>query len=263
VRVDVVHPEEERAFWISMLRDPEQRGVGGARRRALEDFLDPPSPVDVLVDVLVDVIVVVVEVAGGPHRLIGEHDVRHECRGLVRVGQQVRHQLHVVRQELIKLPYAVIVRQLTGQNADDARRGVRVCRVGALEDRRIGEVAVDVGARRAFVSVQPQVIGAQCVDGDQQDVTRGLWRARAQREQCESAVSAHSLDENRVHGETIAAQAVPLFDERAPLAARAEPLSIDGAPPAGVQLAGSLCMERLLIAGALLGRVGLHWGCSL
>jgi hypothetical protein len=76
---------------------------------------------------------------------------------------------------------------------------------------------VDVGARCAFVSVQSQVIGAQRVDGDQQDVTCGLWRARAQREQRESDVPGQSLDEHRIHGETVAARAGSILVERVPL----------------------------------------------
>ena len=69
------------------------------------------------------------------------------------------------------------------QHRRDRERRVRRLRVGVREARAARGQRVDVGRRRARVAVGADVVGAQRVDGDQQDVRVGAARAVGQRRQ--------------------------------------------------------------------------------
>ena len=169
MRIDVVDPREHRVRRIQAL-DPAQRGVGGEPGRA-------------------DVAPNVVHREAAIEVSAREHLVRHHGDRLV---AGIRHHLcegHDVRRQAIgQRPDARRVRVGAGEQRRQRRRGARYRCDRLLEVEASGDQRVEDGRRRPVVAVHAHVVGAQRVDGQQQDARRPrdgpVAREEREREQC-------------------------------------------------------------------------------
>ena len=126
--------------------------------------------------------VVVVEVEGVADAGRGAENVRRHrgAGGVAVLLQQRRHRLVLRRIERISnvVAHSVVRRKRTGEHRDVRWQRERNVCIRVLEENRIGAKAIDVRRLDLLVSVRREMIGAQGVDGDDDDRRIGIDMCR-------------------------------------------------------------------------------------
>ena len=196
VRIEVVHPQEERRIIRTLLLalQPRDRLLG--HRRRADDLVGLRGCAHQRV---VDVHKALLQAV-----LPGQEHVRHDQTGIPAcIAQVLGQRVMFAFQAAVHLPTPMRGGVQRSEKAGERRQGPRSRRVRVLKDRCLGSKRIDVGRSGPRVAITAQVIRAQRVDGHDQDVQLlgTLLRAARAYERCSGdQTQCESQSYDRAHG---------------------------------------------------------------
>jgi hypothetical protein len=177
VRVDDVDEHEEP--FLRVIVEPYRRGLRGVAGR--------PERCGRMIEALVQAEV-------GPDESVADERRRGVAR-LLEMGRQRRvARVEPTALEARALPRPMVRRQQAREDRREPRQRPRRRRDGRSEDDAFASERVDPRARRTLIPVGTQMIGAQRVDADHQEVGRVRLRTRSHEQEAEEYDDAHRGD---------------------------------------------------------------------
>jgi hypothetical protein len=156
VRIAVVEPQEERGGVAGAAAQPGERGVAHGLRLLLRVIA---PDLDVALEALGEAVLARQVGVGGDG--VG---------GVAGFAQRLGRGAVVLGEDAARHVQAVAADVQTGEQRGDARRGLGELRHGVREAQPARRQSVELRRGRARIAVAAQVVGAQRVGGDQQQV---------------------------------------------------------------------------------------------